>query len=291
LIPRTMLDHALDAVRHGFTVIPIKPGKKFPPILTGGISVSGSRDEAQVRKWWSQYPDANIACNAGVLVDVDEGINNVTEAQNIAKLWGLPPTFTVHTGGRPEFGVHFHFTGTAPNQGPFVANGCRGEIRNLAGNYYGMAPGSIHPDSGERYEVLCDLPIAEYPQACRLAPARSKNEQYGPMTVEEIRSKMTYLFREAAYAAQGNRNDSAHRATYFAARGFAAGAFEQSEDEIKRSILSAVNANYRPGERDVRKMLRDSWNRGLSHGPFEITDSDEWIVDEKGYMKLKGEVR
>ena len=97
-------------------------------------------DEAQARAWWTQ--DFNIACNAGVIIDVDSGIADAIWAERMAKIWGLPPTFTVHTGGRDAFGVQFHFKGDAPGQqGPYEnINGCRGEVRTLQGNQYGLFP-------------------------------------------------------------------------------------------------------------------------------------------------------
>jgi hypothetical protein len=279
----TLLEHALDAARRGLKVFPCHPRLKTPATTSGAKEMTS--DELQIRKWWAQNPAFNIGCNAGVIVDVDSGVDSLEQAQNIAKIWSLPSTLLVRTGRRPGFGVQFHFTGDVNSQGPFQANGCSGEIRVLSRNYYGMWAGSVHP-SGNVYEIIVDLPIAQYPPASRLAPTQSKNEDHGPMTIEEMRSKMAWLFRQASQAAVGNRNDSAHRATYFAARGFVTGAFEQTEGEIKKALFDAVSANYAPGDRDIRKMLAGSWQRGISHGPFQIVEAaEDFVTDSKGVLQ------
>ena len=109
------------------------------------------------------------------------------------------------------------------------------------------------------------------------------------MTVGEIRSKMHWLLNEAAFATPGCRNDRAHRATYFAARCFLTGVLDATEAEIKTAIFNAVNPLYNPGERNVRKMLADSWQRGLSHGPFELIEPyEDCTVDQDGKLCLPG---
>jgi hypothetical protein len=285
----TLLEHALDAVARGLKVFPCNPRLKTPATAHGAKEMT--TDEAKIRAWWAHMPDANIGCNAGVIIDIDAGIDSLEKALRAARIWKLPPTLMVRTGRRPEYGVQLHFTGDAPAQGPFEMHGCGGEIRCLRGNYYGMAPASIHP-SGNVYEIVVDMPIAAYPSNSLLAPLKSSGEDHGAMTIEEIKSKMRYLFREAAHAAPGTRNDKAHRATYFAARGFLAGAFDETEDEIKLALFKVVNPLYKPGERagGIKNMLRGSWQRGIAHGPFEvIVPYEDCTIDKDGHLQLPGE--
>jgi hypothetical protein len=285
----TLLENALDAVARGLKVFPCQPRLKTPATPSGAKEMT--TDDAKIRAWWSQNPDFNIGCNAGVIVDIDAGVESLEQVERVAKIWGLPPTLTVRTGRRPGYGAQLHFAGDATRQGPFESQGCSGEIRVASRNYYGMAPGSIHP-SGNVYEIVVDLPVAPYHSY--LVPLKSSGEEHGPMTVEEIRSKMLWLMTEARNAAIGSRNDRAHRATYFAARGFLAGAFEQSEEEIKLALFNAVNPLYQPGERagGIKNMLRGSWQRGLAHGPFElIVPFEDCVVDKDGKLQLPGETK
>ncbi len=58
--------------------------------------------------------------------------------------------------GRPEYGVQLYYSKTIPGSGTFRIEGGSGESQSI-GDYV-MAAGSIHPDSGEAYEVLIDAP-------------------------------------------------------------------------------------------------------------------------------------
>ena len=158
----SQLENALDAVRRGFLVHPCEPRTKAPAtrVVRHGVK-EATQNEAKIRYWWKINPDFNPAVNAGVVVDCDTGLTSLEQALEWSKNVGLPPTLTVRTGRRPEYGVQFHFAGKAKKNGPYESNGVEGEIR-LQSMMYGMAPGAIHP-SGERYEIVVDLPIAHWP--------------------------------------------------------------------------------------------------------------------------------
>ncbi len=172
----TLLEQALDAVRRGLKVFPCQPRTKIPLPGTNGAKEL-TDNVAQVRRWWAQNANYNIGTNAGVVVDIDSGVNSLEEALNVAKIWGLPPTLTIRTGRRSSYGVQFHFLGDGP-QGGFDLNGCHGEVRCLKGNQYGMFAGSIHPDTGCAYEIVVDAPLALWPEACRLGSQRAGAGDY-----------------------------------------------------------------------------------------------------------------
>jgi hypothetical protein len=181
----SQLENALDALRRGFWVHPCEPRTKAPAknIVRHGIK-DATRDEAKVQYWWKINPDFNPAVNAGVVVDCDTGLTSLEQALEWAKAVGLPPTLTVRTGRRPDFGVQFHYTGKAKKNGPYDSNGVEGEIR-LQGMLYGMAPGSIHP-SGERYEIVVNLPIAHW-------PLESKFEEDALRTIRKLKQPLNKL--------------------------------------------------------------------------------------------------
>ena len=166
----TFLEIALSCVRRGWNVFPCKPRTKRP---LGALAPHGfkdaSNDEAKIRAWWAHTPDANvaIACGASNLsvLDVDHGFNSNEDLRNFLTVTDLPDTYAVRTGRRPEMGVQFYFAGTVPDVGLFRWHGCEGQVKSAGG--YVMAAGSIHPDSGEAYAVICDREAEPIPNSVR----------------------------------------------------------------------------------------------------------------------------
>ena len=178
----SQLENALRALRLGFRVFPCQPRDKKPcgELASNGVK-DATTDPSQIQRWWAARPDCNPGITGGVIVDCDAGLNSAEEAERWRAIVGLPFTFAVRTGRRDGFGVQFHFTGATENA-KFELNGVRGEIR--CRNQYGMAPGSIHPVTGERYEILTDHPRAVFPANSRLVAERKKIEK--PKAGEKI---------------------------------------------------------------------------------------------------------
>jgi hypothetical protein len=157
------LDAALDLASRGFHVFPLKPRDKSP-IVAGGFKAA-TRDPDYIRLWWTKTPEANIgiACGASQLcvLDADHGLTSMEEFEAWRIRNGLPVTYTVRSGRRPEFGVQMYFKGPVPDS-KFDLDGVRGEIKSAGGLV--VSPPSIHPDSGEQYVVLVDAPIALTPE-------------------------------------------------------------------------------------------------------------------------------
>jgi len=275
-----MIEHVLDALSRGLFVSACLPKTKVPATPHG--FKDRTRNEGIARAMWAKYPDANIACNAGVDLDIDKGISSIEEARNFAALLGLPPTLAVRTGREPGFGAQFHFTGEAPRSGPFERNGVSGEVRSISSNLYGLWAGSVHP-SGKKYEIVVDLPIAAWPAGIELGKPRLRASAPLASEIETTAWSACRTFErlldEASHAKQGNRNASAHSLTWFSARAFLAGVFEigfdefhpaLSERELKKLIGDAVRPLYAAGERDVPKMLHDSWRYGIRAGRLRL---------------------
>ena len=274
----SLLASALDALARGLRVFPLKVRGKFP--LPGSHGVLDATDnEEQVRRWWARAP-FNIGVTGGVILDMDEGIRNIQEAQNFALLTGLPPTLTIRTGRRPGFGVQMHFSGSTENH-LYQSHGVTGEIRSR--NQYGLYAGSIHPQSGECYEIILDLPVAPWPADSALSKPsfgrRASGVEEKAINIYRAREIFEGLLGDAQEASQGERNYTAHRVTWFAARAFLAGVFKLdfdeywpalTETELKKRIACVVAPHYRKGERNVEKMLRDSWRYGLQAGRLAL---------------------
>ncbi|OGY59649.1 MAG: hypothetical protein A3I31_00555 [Candidatus Colwellbacteria bacterium RIFCSPLOWO2_02_FULL_44_20b] len=166
---------------YGFSVIPV--GQSKQPLVPWKDYQERYATPEEVAKWFSEFPDANIAIVTGrisnlTVVDVEKGGN-----------FHLPRTFTVRSGGD---GRHFYYR---------YAEGVNNKVRVLertdirgTGGYVVAAP-SFH-QSGKRYEIIDDSPIAEFPAAFF---AEARQQQSGP-------KDWTVLM---AGTVQGSRNESA----------------------------------------------------------------------------------
>jgi hypothetical protein len=170
----SLLPVALECIERGWRVFPCWPRTKKPMTHNGVLDASA--DEAQIRSWWTRCPDANIAIATGPsklsVVDCDHGNRSESEAREWMARAGLPETYTVRTGRRinpkdnaPEYGVQLYYRDTMPGVGEFSLVGGTGQVKSLGG--YVMAVGSIHPDSGEEYELITDAPVAPLPDIVR----------------------------------------------------------------------------------------------------------------------------
>jgi hypothetical protein len=173
----TMLDAALSYARRGWPVFPLhtptadgycncgNPGcrdiGKHPSTTHGHLDAT--TNEAMIRRWWTQFPDANIGTPTSsqrFAVDAEAGTGQDTLEAWQAEHGLLPPTAPlVATGGG---GVHVYFATpegmTIRCSTETVATGI--DIRGEGG--YTVLPPSLHA-SGQRYRWLD--PITEPPLA------------------------------------------------------------------------------------------------------------------------------
>ena len=165
---KTMLEVALDCLRRGWYVVPVKPPSEQSDgkgaHLTAHGENSASNDEAQIRRWWTKWPNANVAIAVDLsgltVTDCDHGLTDEDSLRRFNAARGIPLTFTVRTGRRPDFAVHGYFQGNTDSFNGWKDGEFSGDKRGSWG--YVLAPGSHHK-SGERYEILWDLPVAPVP--------------------------------------------------------------------------------------------------------------------------------
>jgi hypothetical protein len=170
----TFLEIALACVVRGWHVFPCKPGTKEP--MTLHAYKDASNDEAQIRAWWTRTPNANIAIATAAsrltVWDCDHGLGSYEGFQAFRAEHKIPETYTIRTGRRDDYGVQTYFADPDGIKSIGWGEGAHtGDIRSATG--YVMAAGSIHPDTGERYEVLMDAPLAVTPDFVRKLKPRS----------------------------------------------------------------------------------------------------------------------
>jgi hypothetical protein len=114
-----LLKSALHLASCGLPVHPCRPGRKKP--ILKAWQHRATTDRATLRRWWSQWPDANVAVATGgaerlLVVDVDPEAGGKVRLGDHGK-HVLPPTVVVRTtrGG-------FHFWLTVPAGRPLPGN-------------------------------------------------------------------------------------------------------------------------------------------------------------------------
>jgi hypothetical protein len=200
----TMLELALQCAARGWYVFPLHG--KFPaiPKREGGQGFKDATlDADKIREWWTRWPSANvgIACGASgfIVFDADHGLANEDEWRRWCSRNGLPMTYTVQSGRRPEFGAQMYYKGGAKT-GTFSLDGVTGDIKSVGG--YVLAAGCIHPDTKEIYRAID--PAAEFSSAPSIIETsrvkRSVNfEDDGAMITENRNNALTHLLGKARH--------------------------------------------------------------------------------------------
>lgn len=169
---------ALDLAGRGFRVFPLREND-WRPKIKGWVDAA-TIDEETIRRWWAQWPKANVGVATGqglVVIDIDnkKGKNG---SASFAAL-GLPAdsldTFTVET---PSGGRHVYFHGDAgANSAGRLGLGL--DVRGVGG--YVVGPGSLLADGvkdgqpGGCYQRILEGRVRGLPSdlSARLRPALS----------------------------------------------------------------------------------------------------------------------
>jgi uncharacterized protein (DUF927 family) len=143
-----MIAAALWYAQHGFPVFPCKPRAKEP--LTRHGFKDATTDPDQVKAWWTEWPEANIAMPTGavsglVFLDCDPRNGGPVDRSELIERFGpIADTPEAITGGG---GRHYVFRDPSVPLPKTLASGI--DVK-ADGGYVLLAP-SIHP-SGKRYE-------------------------------------------------------------------------------------------------------------------------------------------
>lgn len=138
------MESALEYIKLGWAVFPV--AGKLPTTAHG--FKDASLNEAQIREWWTQRPDAGVAIATGnglVVIDVDPRNGGDDGLETLLGENKLPETVTVLTGGG---GQHFYFE--APRIPIRSRSGIAPGVDVKADGGYVVAPPSPH-QSGRAY--------------------------------------------------------------------------------------------------------------------------------------------
>lgn len=168
----TNLDYALSYRKRGWSIIPIKAGTKLPAIQSWIKYQTAIPTEAEIKTWFTIWPDANIALICGaisnvIVVDIDSG-----KGEADTKGLELPPTLSQKTGSG---GSHLIYKWRKGLIGAKV--GIRKNVDIRSDNSYIVIAPSIHPN-GTPYEFVDeDEDIADAPAWLEeKSPGKEKEE-------------------------------------------------------------------------------------------------------------------
>ena len=162
----TFLEIAKPLIERGVPVIRLRHKSKvavdtnWPALATTDLDI--------VTRWSEESPDCNVGC---VFQAVEGGmwafeLDAPEVVQRIKDETGNSLPTTLRVRSRPGRG-HVYFRHNAESLSK-ISNIAQGFVKNAdfsvrASNQYCVGAGSLHPATGEPYEVVCNAPIAECP--------------------------------------------------------------------------------------------------------------------------------
>jgi bifunctional DNA primase/polymerase-like protein len=156
---------AQDSLNRGFKILICQPHKKDPWAKYSPNAVnSAESDPAKALAPWNDGHEANYGVAGGksnlTIIDCDSGLQDEAALYAWMAKNGLPETFIVKSGRITAFGAHLYYSGAVQTTG-YQIDGVVGELRGIGA--YVVGPGSLHP-SGQKYEIIKDIPCASLPE-------------------------------------------------------------------------------------------------------------------------------
>ena len=156
----TLKEWALWYAEHGFAVIQLPQGSKIPFKGSSGSS-DATRDRKTIEAWWTRHPSGNIGLvmggkSGGVFaVDVDEkpskGKHGLASLKDWEKEHGELPDTVCSLSGSGEGGFHLLYRAN-PGERIRSHNDALRHVDIRGEGTYILAPPSVHPDTGKKYE-------------------------------------------------------------------------------------------------------------------------------------------
>ncbi len=153
-----MIEHALKYQEMGFSVIPVTPKNKKPPLVEWKPYQTEKATREQIVDWWKQWPDANIGLVTGEINGfcvVDHDRYKETYSEEIA-LQYFPDSIVTPTATSPQGGLHMYFAWPGESTpGKANAGGLPSIDFRCDGNYI-VVPPSVN-GTGKHYTWVHDL--------------------------------------------------------------------------------------------------------------------------------------
>jgi hypothetical protein len=258
-----MLDAALQYLKDGRSVIPVKPDKK--PYFTWTVYQYRLPTVAEVTDWWTRKPDAGIAIISGEISGVTVIDTDTHRVPGCDKpIEEALPNDGVAIQGTPRRGRHFIFAYTAALQQTQKANGI--DVRNNGGYFL------VCPTPGYEWEIPIEgLVLQPVPQKIiEMLSAALQHIQVAPgTTIIPQGERDDRLFHLANRLYRGGADTEEVRAHLRIFAGACDPPFPAKELEIKiESALKRDTARAGSLAQEVADWVR------VTEGYFSVTDLD-----------------
>ena len=273
MAPPSMLEYALRYRRRGFSVIPCKKDKK-PYLKSWQAYQMVKPTEDEIRSWWGEHPDANIAIICGAVSGVDVLDCDSQEAYDNLNEFYLNESFQTPIVKTPK-GRHIYF-----RHQPGLSNAVRAikgtDIRTHGG--YVIAPPSRngHDTAYYWYEGLTpkDCTFAEWPQELFVALQAIAHAQARPK-VEN--TSLAPDVGSGALFSEGRRdNDLFHVANVLTKGG--------CEEIYKRTVLETLAKNCTPPfpQDELESKIKSAMQRRAVKDRNLTGEVKEWVLSTNG---------
>lgn len=251
----SMLDAALTYAARGWYVFPLRPRDKRPATARG--FKDATRDEQQIRAWWSENQEYNIGIATGatsgiVVIDTD----NAAAEEYVASRGDVQTLMQQTAHGRHRFyrAPGYEVRNTTRLHGVHGLD-VRGD-----GGYIVAAP-SLHP-TGARYAWLNDATLAEMPawilqRKAADAPDSATTDRYADAAYKNC-------LAELAAAPVGGRNDTLNKVAFRLYRLVAAGRLPESAVNALEPIACSLGLQ----SREIAATLASARRAGLNDPDF-----------------------
>lgn len=264
-------DAALQYQQKGFPVIPIRPDKK--PFISWQEFQSRKATEAEIKNWWSKWPDAMIGIVTGKIsklfvldCDTQEAIEKIESM--------LPDGFLCPIAQTPRDGRHYYFTYPEDANltvGTQIMPGI--DFRGEGG--FIIVPPSIN-GNGKAYQWLSGLSIFEAPR-----PPVYNNillyiieHEKGTLRGQQ---KTTITTNDNKYFSLGTRdNDLFHAANCLIKGG--------SEIPFTKQVIEMLARNTTPPfpENEINARIESALTRAENRERHLTAEIREWIMTTNG---------
>ena len=303
----SQLQYALSYIKLGFAVFPLKPRSKIP--LTKNGFKDASKDAEQVKKWWSENPDANVAIATGSIsgnlfvidfdIDEDRGIDGYHAFTDYCRENGVsfPDTVMVITGRK---GSHWYYRSDREvGSRTGIIEGV--DLRGNGG--YVVAPGSIHAN-GNKYEFEQDFNDIEIAMATDEVynfinqKHESDTEQFTlPDTVPEGMRNATFFKLACSLQAKGLSDDIIQDVVVREAEKRSVPPMNKDDfEELEKTIKSALkkvkgNFNVVPFYKPVKKEFVSLKKKTTKSGDITIQSIENVCTALRLDENLAGKIR
>jgi hypothetical protein len=293
---QTLAEAALEYVLvFGYSVFPLEPKDKVPlGLLVPHGCLDASNDPRKVKRWWKQYPDANIGIATGLPNTFDAQDFDNMAAMDTMKQWADEHGFNLQDLPRVQTGSgfrHVYWQSTEIGNKAGVIEGM--DWRGVGG--YVVAPPSIHPDTDKPYQwikqpngLFTPVPpwLLEIVRKAKSKPEKVAAAQAATtVTVSTIQEKSApdwYInaavdseIETLRKAKEGTRNDTLNRASYALGTMVGAGWITRVQAE---SLLKLAAYATRLEEPEVSRTIRSGLDDGILEPRSPVEGNETGVI-------------